>query len=62
MAAIRKRTDLRSKGVAKEADDRNPLTVTDMPWIGELDPQRFAKLPAGGKWMQFVDRNKLWRQ
>ena len=48
--AIKKRTDLKAKGVSKEVDDRDPTTVTDTPWIGELDPRRFTELPAGGKW------------
>ena len=58
--AIKKRSDLRAKGVSKESDDRDPTTVTDTPWIGELDPIRFTKLPSGGKWMQFYDHNKIW--
>ncbi len=34
LASIKKRTDLRAKGVAKEADDRDPTAITDTPWIG----------------------------
>eukprot|EP01084_Bolivina_argentea_P142608 250526_1 len=60
LASIKKRTDLRVRGVAKEADDRDPTTITDIPWIGELDPKRFAELASGGKWMLFYSHDKIW--
>eukprot|EP01084_Bolivina_argentea_P166014 288324_1 len=31
-----------------------------MPWIGELDPKRFAEMGHGGKWMLFYDQSELW--
>eukprot|EP01083_Nonionella_stella_P036796 100370_1 len=66
LASINKRSDLRAKGVAREADDRDPTTVHDTPWIGELDPVRFTKLKSGGKWMMFYTNIKkgvpMWRK
>eukprot|EP01083_Nonionella_stella_P025045 68993_1 len=64
LASIKKRSDLRAKGVAREADDRDPTKVYDTPWIGELDPERFTKLPSGGKWMLFCSTTlvPMWRK
>ena len=60
LAAIKKRSDLRQKGVKPERDERDPATVQDVPWITELDPKRFAELPSGGKWMHYHDHHLIW--
>ena len=63
--SIKGRSDLRAKGVKPESDNRDPTTVIDTPWITELDPKRFTKLPSGGKWMLFYPKTQIasiWRK
>ena len=60
LAAIKERSDLRMQGVSKEADDRDPTTVVDTPWVTELNPRRYAELASGGKWMQFYDHKDIY--